>query len=309
MAKKWKSRPKNSDRDFLSIMQNQITRLNTKGKYGTAQNYTKTLNSFSLFLNHKSIPITAINQNIIDSYYTFLLRRGLVRNSISFYMRVLRAVYHSAVKDGTVIDCKPFTEVYTGIDKTIKRAVPTDTIKRLKNMDLDKLPKLKFARDIFLFSFYTRGMTFVDIAYLQQKNISGDTLWYRRRKTGQLLCIRLEPCIRQIIEQYSSPNSNYLFPIISSKEPMTANTEYRKALNSHNRLILKLGKMIHPDCKLTSYTPRHSWATAARNRNVPISIISAGMGHNSEKTTQIYLESLANDVIDDANLGIISELS
>ena len=53
---------------------------------------------------------------------------------------------------------------------------------------------------------------------------------------------------------------------------------------------------------------RHSWATAARNHNVPISVISAGMGHTTEKTTQIYLASLESSVIDQANQSILSAL-
>ena len=80
------------------------------------------------------------------------------------------------------------------------------------------------------------------------------------------------------------------------------------ALNSHNRLLGRLSEILGCGCKLTSYTSRHSWATAARNHNVPISVISQGMGHTSEQTTHIYLTMLENSVIDDANKGIIGEL-
>lgn len=77
---------------------------------------------------------------------------------------------------------------------------------------------------------------------------------------------------------------------------------------THNRLLGKLSEMLDCKCKLTSYTSRHSWATAARNHNVPISVISQGMGHTSEQTTQIYLTTLENSVIDNANKGIIMSL-
>ena len=100
----------------------------------------------------------------------------------------------------------------------------------------------------------------------------------------------------------------YVFPILTSTDTKEAYEEYQVAINNHNRLLRRLSKMLPVGCKLTSYTSRHSWATAARNHNVPISVISAGMGHTSEQTTQIYLTMLENSVIDDANLGLIRSL-
>lgn len=70
----------------------------------------------------------------------------------------------------------------------------------------------------------------------------------------------------------------------------------------------RISKILDLDISLSSYTARHSWATAARNHNVPISVISAGMGHTTEKTTQIYLASLESSVIDQANQSILSAL-
>ena len=130
-------------------------------------------------------------------------------------------------------------------------------------------------------------MAFVDIAYLKKENIQNGVICYARRKTGQLLSVRIEPSIQRIIEAYE---------------------EYQVAINNHNRLLRRLSKMLPAGCKLTSYTSRHSWATAARNHNVPISVISQGMGHTSEQTTQIYLTMLENSVIDDANQGLIRSL-
>lgn len=67
--------------------------------------------------------------------------------------------------------------------------------------------------------------------------------------------------------------------------------------------------MLGLEAGLSSYTSRHSWASVARNHHVPVSIISAGMGHASEQTTLIYLASLENSVIDDANRRVIALLS
>ena len=83
-------------------------------------------------------------------------------------MRNLRAIYNRAVSEGLVVQRNPFKHVYTGIDKTKKRAVSLSVIRRIRDLDLNK-KSLIFARDIFMFSFYTRGMSFVDMAFLKKK--------------------------------------------------------------------------------------------------------------------------------------------
>ena len=119
-------------------------------------------------------------------------------------------------------------------------------------------------------------MAFVDIAYLKKENIQNGVICYARRKTGQLLSVRIEPSIQRIIDRYSSALSPYVFPLLTSTDTKEAYEEYQVAINNHNRQLRRLSKMLPTGCKLTSYTSRHSWATAARNHNVPISVISAG---------------------------------
>ena len=292
----------------LDFMQNQIRLLRNANRLGTALNYEKTMKNFTEFLGGVNLPFSAMTEQLIADYNAFLVQRGMVRNSISFYMRIMRAVYNKAVRQKLVEQSHPFTEVYTGIDRTRKRAVSESIISQLYKLKLTEGTPLALARDIFIFSYFTRGMAFVDIAYLKKENIQNGVICYARRKTGQLLSVRIEPSIQRIIDRYSSALSPYVFPILTSTETNQAYEEYQVAINNHNRLLRRLSKMLPAGCKLTSYTSRHSWATAARNHNVPISVISAGMGHASEQTTQIYLTMLENSVIDDANQGLIRSL-
>lgn len=292
----------------LDYMRAQIEQLRAANRLGTAKNYEKTMCSFGEFLGDVRLPLSALTEQVITDYNSFLIRRGLVRNSVSFYMRVLRAVYNKAVRQKLVEQQYPFIEVYTGIDRTRKRAVSESIIARLHRLELEAGTSLALCRDMFIFSYCTRGMAFVDIAYLRKSNLQNGMICYARRKTGQLLSVRIEPSIQRIIDRYISLNSPYIFPILTSLDAAEAYEQYRVALNTHNRLLGRLSEMLGRDCKLTSYTSRHSWATAARNHNVPISVISQGMGHTSEQTTQIYLTMLENSVIDDANKGIIGEL-
>jgi len=291
----------------LDFMKNQIRLMRNANRLGIALNYEKTMKDFAEFLGGVNLPFSAMTEQLAD-HNAFLVQRGMVRNSISFYMRIMRAVYNKAVRQKLVEQSHPFTEVYTGIDRTRKRAVSESVISQLYKLKLTEGTPLALARDIFIFSYCTRGMAFVDIAYLKKENIQNGVICYARRKTEQLLSVRIEPSIQRIIDRYSSALSPFVFPILTSTDTKEAYEEYQVAINNHNRQLRRLSKMLPAGCKLTSYTSRHSWATAARNHNVLISVISAGMGHTSEQTTQIYLTMLENSVIDDANQGLIRSL-
>ena len=289
----------------LDYMRTQVEQLRATNRLGTAKNYEKTMCCFGEFLGDVRLPLSALTEQVITDYNSFLIQRGLVRNSVSFYMRVLRTIYNKAVRQKLIEQRHPFTEVYTGIDRTRKRAVSESIIAQLHRLELEVGTPLSLCRDMFIFSYCTRGMAFVDIAYLKKANLQNGMICYTRRKTGQLLSIRIELSIQRIIDRYADSNSPYVFPILTSLDAVETYEQYQVALNTHNRLLGRLSEMLGCGCKLTSYTSRHSWATAARNHNVPISIISLGMGHTSEQTTQIYLTMLENSVIDDANKGII----
>lgn len=294
---------------FLSnYMRELIEQLRLQGRYGTAANYEKALRVFSKFMGGTELPLTAITGRTIADFNTYLLRRGLLRNSISFYMRILKAVYNKAVRQRLVRQAFPFFDVYTGVDATRKRAIDESFLSRLNSMQLPSGTALALARDIFVFSYCARGMAFVDIAYLLKADCVNGVISYTRCKTGQLLTIRVEPTMQRIIERNTSSASPYLFPILTSDDSAEAYRQYLAALNNYNYQLGKLSTLLNCGCKLTSYTARHSWATAARNHNVPLSVISAGMGHTSEQTTRIYLAALDNSVIDEANRGIIESL-
>ena len=294
----------------FAFVEKQIACLRADGKLGTARNYRRTLNSFSGFLNGADIPFSLLDERLVGRYNDWLQRRRIVRNTVSFYMRVLRAVFNKAVREGIVPQSSPFRNVYTGVDHTRKRAVGEETVIRLRCLNLEHSPSLALARDIFIFSYCARGMAFVDIAFLRKQDIAGGTIRYVRRKTGQHLTIRIEPCMGDIIERYSqvTRTSDYVFPLLSAKDPVRVFSQYQTALGYYNRRLKRLADLLELEMPLSSYTSRHTWATTARNHNVPLSVISAGMGHASEKTTQIYLASLESSVIDQANRSTIASL-
>ena len=299
----------NKTSSFVSFMYEQIEFLRGRNCFGTANNYERSLKSFTIFLGGVDISFEAITDVVIEAYNTYLIKRGVSRNSISFYMRILRAVYNKAVKQKVAKDRKPFRNVYTGVDKTKKRAVDESVISEIYKIDLSCDYDMSLARDMFIFSYLTRGMAFVDVAFLTNKSVRNGRIIYRRRKTGQLLDIKIEECIEAIIDRYKDKSKMYVFPIITHEDHESAYKQYRNAINKYNILLKRLSERLSKPAQLTSYVSRHTWATSARKHNIPISIISAGLGHSNETTTEIYLSSIENSLIDKANEDIISTIT
>lgn len=293
-----------SNEYLFPFMQETIVQLQKLGKTRTAETYQSALASFMRFREGKDVLISHIKDNLIVAYENSMKASGLSSNTTSFYMRILRAVYNRAVKQGITKQKYPFQYVYTGVAKTRKRAVDISIVRRLAEMDLDRNPSAALARDMFLFSFYTRGMSFVDMAYLRKSDLSRGILTYRRRKTGQNLFIRWEKCMDEIVSSYDNPSSFYLLPIITSCDT-DERQQYINMSHKINRSLKSLGKKLGLPTPLTMYVARHTWANAARKKKIPISVISEGMGHTSEMTTRIYLSSLDADIIDRANKKIL----
>jgi len=291
----------------FNFMEVVIIKLKQKGKARTSETYTATLNSFKKFREDEDLMLDCLSSEIMESYEAWLQRRGVTPNTVSFYTRILRAVYNRAVEQDIIENRNPFKHVYTGVDKTIKRALPLATLKKIKALDLSLNPSLDFARDMFLMSFYLRGMSFIDMAFLKKTDLKNGYVTYRRRKTGQQLVIEWTKEMQIILDKYPENATDYLLPII--KNPGTnERCTYRNMGYNINHNLKKIAKMAGVQIPLTLYVARHSWASAAKAKGIPLSVISEGMGHDSEATTQIYLASLDTSVVDRANSLILKSL-
>ena len=292
---------------LFNFMASVIAKLKCNGKIRTSETYRSTLNSFKNFRRGEDIMLDCLTSEIMEAYEAWHRKRGVAPNTISFYNRILRAVYNRAVENEIIENRNPFRHVYTGVDKTVKRALPLALIKRIKTLDLSLTPPLDFARDMFLISFYLRGMSFIDMAFLKKSDLKNGYVIYRRRKTGQQLIIEWTKEMQMIIDKYPENATEYLLPII--KNPVTnERSTYRNTGYNINHNLKKIARMIGIQIPLTLYVARHSWASAARSKGIPLAVISEGMGHDSETTTQIYLASLDTSVVDRANSLILNSL-
>ena len=300
-------RSKTEEQSFFNFMQKVISGLKQMGKRRTSETYQTTLKSLMQFCKDQDLLLDEVTSEMIQTYEAYLKNRGISRNSSSFYMRILRAVYNRAVEKNLTSQKFPFKHVYTGIDKTVKRAISMKYLRQIKNLDLSMSPTLDFARDMFLFSFYTRGMAFIDMAYLNKKDLTNGILKYRRHKTGQQMFIKWEKCMQEILDKYDTTKTPYLLPIIKVMSE-DERKQYGNALRVVNNKLKEIAKTICLPIPLSTYVARHSWASIAKSKNIPLSVISEGMGHDSEMTTQIYLSSLNSSAIDHANSLIIKDL-
>ena len=291
----------------FNFIREQIRHKKQLGKVRSSETYRSMLNSLMHFRKGRGMTFDMVDGGLMELYEAWMLQNGLTRNTTSFYMRILRTNYKLAVEKGLTADRHPFRHVYCGMDKTVKRSVPLEVIRKIKELDLSRKPGLDFARDMFVFSFCTRGMSFIDMAYLKKTDLGNGCLTYRRKKTGQLLTMEWTKQMQAITDKYRQNATQYLLPIIT-REDGTERRQYQNMMRKINRHLKDIARLAGLPVPLSMYYTRHSWATIARGKAVPLAVISEALGHDSEATTQIYLDSIKSSEVDKANRMILEGL-
>lgn len=281
-------------------------------RIGTATSYRSTLNSFKSFLNDKDILLLKIDHKFLTDYQTYCLAKGMKTNGIGVYLRTLRAIINRAIDEGLLLHTQyPFRKFSIKTEKTEKRAITKEQIKKVLDLKLRKDTSHWHAKNYFTFMFNMRGMNFIDVAYLTMKNIQGNRLVYKRIKTGKLYNIKLTTKAQEIIRHYTKgkkANSKvYVFPIMPEKtddleKERERYIDKRKYFNQYLKGIAKKCKI---DVNLTSYVSRHTWASLAKFAGISHAIIGESLGHSDLKTTETYLANFGNDTLDDANEIIV----
>ena len=294
----------------------EIERLESLGKINSA---TKHKYALQVLDGYKSVKtaLEAIDLDYLKGLELYLRQRGNKDNSIATRFAIFKAIYNKAVKEGKVtVKQNPFTLFQVGSlwAKTRKRAIDKDDIQRLIDLEIadgHTTEYRRLARDLFLFSYFTAGMNFGDIARLRYKDIVKGRVNYSRHKTQKLLSFQLVPNALQIIEKYSRANhaqEDYIFPILDRSEHKTAQQIFNrlhKVLRKVNRELKTLGEQIGLKMPLTTYVARHTYATVLKRPGVSVALISESLGHSDLSTTQIYLDSFENSQIDAAMQNLL----
>ena len=309
--KQKKFKEKKPGKNFFQLAEERILHFKKLGKKKTASNYTCALRHFKQFREEEDIAVEDLSVGLMKDFQAHLINVGLGMNTISLYNRQLRAIYNYALDEEIVlIDRRPFRKSFTGQEKTRKRAVSHEKIRKLTHFSLVGKNKLEFARDLFLFSIYMQGMPFVDIAYLKKEQVKNDFISYKRKKTNRHLTVKLHEKAKAIIHKYkvNDPDCPYLFPILYNPQRKVS-VEYSSAQRTHNNRLRQISELMGFDELLTSYVARHTWASQARQCGVHDTVISEAMGHNNLETTTIYLTSLDTGLIASANFQVIASFA
>ncbi|ADY37969.1 integrase family protein [Phocaeicola salanitronis DSM 18170] len=279
------------------------------GRLGTAKTYRDALSSFSQFRDGEDMTVDALDAETMNQYEAWLKGRGVKRNSSSCYLRTLRTLYRKAVETGLTTDKHIFRHVFTGFAKTAKRAIPLSSLRAIRQLQLSEGSAIAFARDLFMLIVYLQGISFVDLAYLKKDDIRNGQLHYSRKKTGQELTVCWESVMQDIVDNYIhlTKGSPYLLPIIT-KTDGTERRQYERMEHKVNYYLKKIGTMVGLQASLTTYTGRHTWASILRDMGTSLSVISKGLGHESLKTTQIYLSSIDMEGVVKANRKMIGKI-
>lgn len=290
----------------FAFIEKQIARKEKMQRIGTRNIYIHAYRRFREFRQDEDLTFGQMSANMIQQYEAWLRNRGLRQNSIANYLRNLRTFYHRAVEENLDTDRGIFGHVHTRGTQTRKRAISIQDLRKIERLTLPEGSFLALARDLFLFSFYMRGMAFIDMAFLKKTDLRHHTVTYNRHKTNQTLSIAWEKPMQAIVARYASQtrDSPYMLPILSGSE-QDIYTKYKNVGQHVNRSLKKIGEMAGLKFPLTTYVARHSWASIALHMNIPMATISEGMGHTSFRTTQIYLQSIDGTTIDQANKQIL----
>lgn len=292
-----------AEADFFQLAQQQIEMLSQIRSPSTIENYRTALRSFARYVKGP-LPVSQLHAELLQGYERWLKEQQVGRNTSSCYMRSLRTLtVRICGNDALSI----YNKVYTGREETEKRAIQRDDLGRIRALKLKKGSFLCLVRDMFLFSFYALGMPFVDMAFLRKSQIRDNQIVYRRHKTGQPICVSIEPCMQEIINRYSSSERDYVFPLLQSRQPKEAYREYQQMLNRYNHTLKQIAKKAGVSKNLTSYVSRHTWASIAYGSNFELPVISKGLGHKNPQHTLVYIRQIDDQRLYQANRKIIQE--
>ncbi len=296
---------------FYLYTQKLIEELVSKGKVGNARSYKNVLREVKNFTMSVDFGFEELTYDFLQKFDNYYLSKGCTENGLAVYMRTIRAIYNRAIKNN-IIDSNsyPFNQYIIRTKPTKKRAINFESIRKIIQLELDAKDSLFDARNYFLVSFYLMGASFIDMANLKLENIVDGRIRYRRRKIGKHYDIKLSEQLKSILDYYlkGKEENDYILPVIKSDEPELQNKEAHYALIRYNKLLKRLGERVGIKEKLTSYVSRHSFASMANDKAIPLTAISEMLGHQSVKTTQVYLASLGSKRIDEFNDQIINDL-
>lgn len=296
---------KSSKFTFYKYTDKVIEEFKEANRVSYASSMKDMLRAVKRFKKDADIKFEQIDYTFLKGFETFHLSKGNSINSLGVYMRNLRAIYNRAIKEGNVKrEFYPFDNYSIKREKTKKRAVRKEVIQKIEAVELPVGQRVWHAKNYFLFSFYSMGMNFIDMAFLKISNITNGRLEYKRNKTKKIYNMLITERMWEILDQYidDKGDDDYIFPIIKKNgNPTQLYREMEDKRRVYNKKLKEIAERCKIEENLTSYVSRHSWATIGKRAGVPIAVISEGLGHSNLEITEVYLDCFDKEVLDDYN--------
>lgn len=185
---------------FLRQIRDEFTQL---GKYGNSRFYHYAANAVEQFRPRTAL--ADVDEAWLRAFERWVgMNREVNPGGLSIYLRTIRAACNRAIRDKVMPPAwYPFASYSLAHLKKgkAKKGAPIEFFRALEAAVLE-LPLHLLTRDLFLFSFYTRGMNLADIADLTAANIEGGRLTYTRKKTGRQYSMRLNEKAAAILKKY-----------------------------------------------------------------------------------------------------------
>lgn len=293
---------------FIKFGEKQVEEMVFASRLGNARSYKSALSAAKTFNRGRDLSFRELNYSFLVEFEATHFSKGNSQNGLAAYMRAILAIYNKAIKLGLVErDMYPFTNYSIKTTKTRKRAISIEAIKKIRDLDFPPNHPLYNSRNYFLLSFYMRGMPFADLAQLRVSNIKDGRIFYQRQKTDKPYNIKITTEIQALLTQYlkGKAKDDHIFPIIHRTEIDGAYKDVEWARRRYNKKLKLIAEKVGIEESLTSYVSRHSFATRAKNLGVPIATISDMLGHENVKTTEVYLDTLPSDILDEFHEQVI----
>lgn len=287
---------------FFEYGLSKAKELRVSQRFGTARNYEGVISILKVFTKEKDLKINELNHNFLERFERFHLSKpGNRQNGLASYMRTIKAIYNKGIKDGIIErEYYPFYNYQIRTIPTEKRAIKVEYIKRILELDLNKENSLFHYRNYFLLSYMTMGMSYIDMAFLRKRNIIDGRIKFQRKKTSKMYDIKVTEQIKVLLKFYISKKklNDFILPILKRDSLELQYKDAQWGLKNYNKGLKKIAELCKIEERLTSYVSRHSFATHALFKNIPLAAISSMLGHSKLSTTQIYLKSLPSNVLD-----------
>lgn len=292
---------------MLDRMRQDIETARRLRTYSTTKNCITAVNALERFFVEQmpvlaEKPVSALTADHLRHFALWNSQRGVCENTIACYMRSLRSIVNRIIPNRTAL----FASVRTSNVKTRKRAITVDDVRHMETLQLAKGSADEMARDLFLFCIYATGMPLIDAAHIKKSQLRDGCISYYRHKTHAMVNVKVHSELWRLLSRLSVGDSPYLLPILQSYHEETTRREYLRFYQRYSSALRRLSKKLGMEGHVTSYTPRHTWASLAFEIGNELNPIGQALGHTNSNTTLSYIREINDSQVDKVNRSVLA---